>query len=78
MQRFCYDIQATGALLLGSDTLFIRPIDNLLDSVERSCAIAGLVAQILPSSNARGDRLSGTDDDVAPADHSHSLSIQSS
>ena len=48
LQRFCYDIQAPSALLLDADTLFVGPIDDLVDTVESNHAIAGLIAHISP------------------------------
>jgi hypothetical protein len=56
LQRFCEDIQAPNALLLDSDTLFIRPIDDLLDAVERSPSIAGLIAHISPFIDCEGEQ----------------------
>lgn len=56
LERFCYDIQAPNALLLDSDTLFIRPIDDLLDTVERSPAITGLIAHISPFIDCEGEQ----------------------
>jgi hypothetical protein len=48
LQRFCYEIAAPNALLLDADTLFVAPIDELLDTVERDHAIAGSIAHISP------------------------------
>jgi hypothetical protein len=56
LQRFCYDIQAPNALLLDSDTLFIRPIDDLLGTIEVSPAIAGLIAHISPFLDSEGEQ----------------------
>lgn len=57
LQRFCYDIQGPNALLLDCDTLVIRPIDDLLDTVERSSVIAGLIAHISPFAGCEGEQV---------------------
>jgi hypothetical protein len=48
LQRFCYEIEAPNALLLDADTLFIRPIDDLLETTGRSNEIAGVIAHVSP------------------------------
>lgn len=48
LQRFCYEIEAPNALLLDSDTLFVRPIDDLLVEMGGSQAIAGVIAHVSP------------------------------
>ena len=48
LQRFCYELEEPNALLLDSDTLFVRPIDDLLRTLGRGHAIAGVLAHISP------------------------------
>lgn len=54
LQRFCYDIEAPNVLLLDSDTLFVRPVDDLLRTLRRVRSIAGVVAHLSPFINCDG------------------------
>jgi hypothetical protein len=56
LQRFCYDIEAPNALLLDSDTLFTQPVDDLVVSLARSHAIAGVLAHVSPFIGCAGEQ----------------------
>ncbi len=56
LQRFCYAIEAPNALLLDSDTLFVRPIDDLLEALGRCHAIAGVIAHVSPFIGCEGEQ----------------------
>lgn len=56
LQRFCYEIEAPNALLLDANTLFVRPIDDLLAVVRRSHAIAGVIAHVSPFIGYEGEQ----------------------
>jgi hypothetical protein len=56
LQRFCYEIETPNALLLDSDTLFIRPIDDLLAILARSHVIAGVTAHVSPFIGCEGEQ----------------------
>lgn len=48
LQRFRYEIDAPGALMLDADTLFVAPVDDAIADVIARDAIAGLPAHVSP------------------------------
>jgi hypothetical protein len=56
LQRFCYEIEAPSALLLDADTLFVQPIDDLLEDSGRNGTIAGVVAHVSPFIGQEGEQ----------------------